>query len=79
MTAREYWDDQWVQTLIKPHAEAGVEPWASMLKAPPQEMVRKYRAEDISVVVMGGETQGAWKMVGGNFSRTKTVKVDDWR
>jgi len=79
VTAREYWDDQWVQTLIKPHADAGVEPWAGMYKSAPDAMVRKYRAEDISVVVMGGETQGAWKMVGGNFSRTKTVKVDDWR
>ncbi len=79
LTAREYWDDQWVQTLIKPHADAGVEPWASIQKAAPDEMVRKYRTEDISVVVMGGETQGAWKMVGGNFARAKTVKVDDWR
>ncbi|MBL0420098.1 hypothetical protein JI739_07030 [Ramlibacter sp. AW1] len=79
LTAREYWDDQWVRTLIKPHAEAGVEPWASMLKAAPDEVVRKYRPEDISVVVMGGETQAAWKMVGGSLGRAKTVKVDDWR
>jgi hypothetical protein len=79
VTAREYWDDQWVQTLIKPHAVAGVQPWAGMLAAAPHEMVRKYRAQDISVVVLGGETQGAWKMVGGNFSRAKTVSIDDWR
>jgi len=79
VTAREYWDDPWTQTLIKPHAVAGVEPWASMLKAAPDEMVRKYRAEDISVVVLGGESQSAWKMVGGNFARAKTVRIDDWR
>lgn len=79
VTAREYWDDPWTQTLVKPHAVAGVEPWASVLAAPPDAMVRKYRAEDISVVVMGGETQSAWKMVGGNFARAKTVKIDDWR
>lgn len=79
VTAREYWDDPWTQTLIKPHAIAGVEPWASLLQAAPDEMVRKYRAQDISVVVMGGETQSAWKMVGGNFARAKTVKIDDWR
>jgi hypothetical protein len=77
--AREYWDDPWVQTLVKPHAVAGVEPWASMLKAPPDELVRKYRTQDISVVVLGGETQSAWKMVGGNFARAKIVKIDDWR
>jgi len=79
VTAREYWDDPWTQTLIKPHALAGVEPWATMLKAPPEAMVRKYRAQDISVVVLGGETQAAWKMVGGNFARAKMVKIDDWR
>jgi hypothetical protein len=79
VTAREYWDDPWTQTLIKPHAVAGVEPWARMLKAAPDEMVRKYRAQDISVVVLGGETQSAWKMVGGNFARAKTVRIDDWR
>lgn len=79
VTAREYWDDPWTQTLIKPHAVAGVEPWASMWKAAPEAMVRKYRPEDISVVVLGGETQSAWKMVGGNFARAKMVKVDDWR
>ena len=62
VTAREYWDDPWTQTLVKPHAVAGVEPWASVLKAEPDAMVRKYRAQDISVVVLGGETQSAWKM-----------------
>jgi hypothetical protein len=79
VTAREFWDDPWTTTLLKPHAVAGVEPWASMLKAGPDEMVRKYRAQDISVVVLGGETQSAWKMVGGNFARAKTVKIDDWK
>jgi len=79
VTAREYWDDPWTQTLVRPHAVAGVEPWAQMLKAGPDEMIRKYRPEDISVVVLGGETQLAWKMVGGNFSRAKTMRIDDWR
>ncbi|MBL8379922.1 MAG: hypothetical protein JNM79_18780 [Burkholderiales bacterium] len=79
VSAREYWDDPWIQTLIKPHAVAGVEPWAGMLKAAPDAPLRKYRAEDISVVVLGGETQAAWKMVGGNFARAKIMRVDDWR
>ncbi|UUX94704.1 hypothetical protein [Aquabacterium sp. J223] len=77
--AREFWDDQWVQTLLKPKAVDGQEPWATLLKAAPDALVPKYRAEDISVVVLGGETQGAWKMVSGNGSRAVTVKVDDWR
>lgn len=77
--AGEYWDDPWVQTLIKPHAVAGVEPWAGMLKAAPDEPVRKYRAQDISVVVLGGETQATWKMVSGSFAKAKQVRIDDWR
>ena len=77
--ACEFWDDPWTQTLLKPHAVAGVEPYASMLRAAPDEMIAKYRAQDISIVVIGGETQGAWKMVGGSFGRAKTVRVDDWR
>jgi hypothetical protein len=77
LPAREYWDDQWMQTLIRPHAVAGVEPWASRLKADPDEIVEMYRPEDINVVVTGGETQGAWKIFGAKY--VKTVKVDDWR
>jgi hypothetical protein len=77
LPAREYWDDQWMQTLIRPHAVAGVEPWATRLKAAPDEIVEMYRPEDINVVVTGGETQGAWKIFGAKY--VKTVKVDDWR
>ena len=40
LPAREYWDDQWVQTLIRPLAVAGVEPHASKLKAAPDELIR---------------------------------------
>ena len=79
VSAREFWDDPWTMTLLKPHAVAGVEPWASMWKADPATAVQKYRAQDISVVVLGGETQAAWKFVGGNFARAKIMKIDDWR
>ena len=77
LPAREYWDDQWVQTLIRPHGVAGVEPWASMLKAPPDEFVHMYEPDDINVVVTGGGTQGAWKIFGAKY--VTTVSVDAWR
>ena len=35
ITARDYWDDQWIQTLVRPRAVAGVEPYATRLKAAP--------------------------------------------
>ena len=77
LPAREYWDDQWVQTLIRPHAVAGVEPYASRLTAAPDQIVPMYEAEEINVVVAGGETQGAWKMLGANY--ITSVSVDAWR
>lgn len=79
MPARDYWDDQWVQTLTLPLAVAGVEPHATKLKARPDEMVRMYQPDDIHIVVAGGETQGAFKMIGGSYRNKATVSVDDWR
>jgi hypothetical protein len=79
LPAREYWDDQWVQTLTLPLAAAGVEPHASKLKARPDKMVRMYEPNDIHIVVAGGETQGAFKMIGGAYRGKATVSVDDWR
>jgi hypothetical protein len=77
MPAREYWDDQWRQTLVHPLAVAGVEPYASRLKAAPDEIIQIYEPQEINVVVVGGETQGAWKMFGANY--VNTISVDAWR
>lgn len=79
MPAREYWDDQWVQTLTHPLAVAGVEPFASKLKANPDELVTMYEPKDINIVVVGGETQGAWRMIGGSYRENATVSIDAWR
>jgi hypothetical protein len=68
-----------VQTLTLPLAVAGVEPHASKLKVNPDEMVRMYEPSDIHIVVTGGETQGAFKMIGGSYRNKATVSVDDWR
>jgi hypothetical protein len=77
LPAREYWDDMAVQTLLRPRAIAGEEPHAARLRAAPDEPVRMYAAEDIHVVVAGGETQGAWKMIGGSLRGI--VSIDEWR
>jgi hypothetical protein len=78
LPAREYWDNQWMQTLVKPWAILGREPFASHLKAAPDEPVRMFRPEDISIAVVGGETGGTYKMIGGAL-RDSIVSVDDWR
>ena len=88
LPARDYWDDQWATTLIHPHAVAGVEPYASRLKAQPDELINIFLTEDIKIVVTGGETQGAWKMFGGRYAgrgpgtfnkENPTVLIDAWR
>ena len=78
LPAREYWDNQWIQTLHRPRALAGIEPYASMLKAPPDELIRMFRPQDIHVVVVGGETGAMWKMIGGG-PRLNIVPIDKWR
>jgi hypothetical protein len=77
LTAREYWDNQWIQYLMRPRAVAGVEPYASRLTAKPDELIRIFEPSEINIVVAGGETQGAWKMISGSL-RAK-VSIDEWR
>jgi hypothetical protein len=66
-----------VQTLLLPLAHAGVEPYAARLKAKPDDIVSMFEAKDINVVVVGGETQNAWKILGARHQAT--VSVDAWR
>jgi hypothetical protein len=88
MKARDYWDDMAIQTLIRPHAVAGVEPHASRWKAAPDDFIQIFKPEDISIVVTGGETQANFKMFGGRYygrgpgmdNRSKpTILIDPWR
>jgi hypothetical protein len=78
LPAREYWDNQWMQTLIRPRAVLGIEPFASYLKAPPDEPLQVFQPEQIHPVVIGGGTGGTWKMIAGSL-RDSMVSVDDRR
>jgi hypothetical protein len=77
LPAGEYWDYQLIQNYVYPRATFGEEPWASMLRAAPDELVRMFRPEDIHVVVVGGETNGYWRIMGCRHETT--VSVDAWR
>jgi len=77
MRASEYWDYQLVQNYIYPRATFGEEPWASKLRAAPDEMIPMFRRDDIHVLVVGGETNGYWRIMGCTYQNT--VSVDDWR
>jgi hypothetical protein len=77
MPAGEYWDYQLIQNYVYPRATFGEEPYASMLKAAPDELIPMFLPSDIHVVVVGGETNGYWRIMGANYA--KTVSVDAWR
>ena len=38
-----------------------------------------FEPHEISIVVAGGETQGAWKMIAGRHVENGTVSIDAWR
>ena len=77
MPAGEYWDYQLIQNYIYPRATFGEEPYASKLEAAPDAMVKMFKPEEIHVVVVGGETNGYWRIMGCGYQ--KTVSVDGWR
>jgi hypothetical protein len=77
MPAGEYWDYQLIQNYIYPRATYGEEPYASMLKAAPDELIPMFKREEIEIVVVGGETNGYWRIFGANYGGT--VSVDEWR
>jgi hypothetical protein len=68
-----------VQTLVRPLAVAGVEPFATNLKAAPDDLLKMYRPEEINIVVTGGETQGAWRIYEGSRLKDCTISIDAWR
>jgi hypothetical protein len=76
--AREYWDNQWMQTLVRPWAVLGQEPFATYMKAAPDDPIQTFRPQDVSVVVVGGETGGTYKLIAGAM-RDSIVSIDDWR
>lgn len=77
MPARRYWDLQLVQNYIYPRATFGEEPLASRLLAGDDELIPMFLERDINVIVVGGETNGYWQILGSHYR--KTVSVDDWR
>jgi hypothetical protein len=77
MPAGVYWDHQLIQNYVYPRALNGVEPYATMLRAGEDELISVYPVDKIHVVVVGGETNGYWRIMGCNYA--KSVSVDPWR
>ncbi len=77
MPAGRYWDQQLIQNYVYPRATYGEEPLASKLKVPEDQLIEIWEADDIHVVVTGGETNGYWQMMGAHHRAT--VSIDEWR
>jgi len=77
MPAGRYWDLQLVQNYVYPWATFGQEPMATWLKAKPDEPIRIFPESEINVVVVGGEANGYWRIMGAKYR--KTVSIDAWR
>ncbi len=77
MRAGVYWDYQLIENYVEPRALVGQEPWATMLEAEEDELIRMWPKNKIQVVVVGGETNGYWRIFGANHAAT--VSVDEWR
>jgi len=77
MPAGRYWDLQLVQNYVYPRATFGEEPMATWLQAKEDELIRIFPEKDINVVVVGGEANGYWRIMGAKYR--KTISVDAWR
>ncbi len=78
MTAGQFWGSDVVYSLVEPNARSGMEPFASWLEAPKDELIAPYTdPELINAVVVGGETQALWLTTDMWYS--KTVSIDRWR
>jgi hypothetical protein len=78
MPAKVYWDLQLIQNYVYPRAVLGNEPTLNQrLTAAPDELISIFNPEDISVVVVGGEANGYWQIMGAKAHRT--ISIDDWR
>jgi hypothetical protein len=77
LPAGVYWDYQLIQNYVYPRALKGQEPYATRLQAADDELIPIFRLQDIHVLVVGGETNGYWRIMGCNYH--KTVSIDAWR
>ena len=62
--ARRYWDHIMLN-MVHELVESGVEPWAGLSKAAPDELIPLFQPFGVNVVVAGGETNGHFSIFQG--------------
>ena len=74
--------------MVHEVVEAGIEPWASYRKGPPDELIPIFETRSVNVVVVGGSTNGQFSILMGtpmapHFRADPTAPVmtpvDAWR
>ena len=75
--AGQFWDEQLVHNNLYPRATNGEEPWASMHRARPDELIHLFKPEEVQIVVVGGGTIASWRMMSAQYFGT--FSVDEWR
>lgn len=77
MPAGRYWDLQLIQNYVYTRATFGESPKSKYLDLAPDEPLRMFEESDIHVIVVGGEANGYWQMMGARHQAT--VSIDEWR
>jgi hypothetical protein len=76
--AGRYWGTDYIDMLVAPLANQGIEPFASWKKAPEDELIPHYNNPDnINIVVVGGETSPLWKTT--DYGYVTSASIDKWR
>ena len=88
ISARRYWDHVALVSSTRPLVLAGIEPYASYRKAPPDALLPVFEPERVNVVVAGGETSGSFNLFMGapmrrrhrtDPNRSASISIDAWR
>jgi hypothetical protein len=78
ITAGQYWGADIIYAFMEPLARDGVEPYATWRNLPPDAIIAPYNEpENISIMVVGGETNPLWLTT--DLWYTTSSSVDKWR
>lgn len=76
--AGQYWGADVIYAFNRPLAHAGVEPYATWAKLPPETLIAPYNDPNlINIVVVGGESNPLWLTT--DFRHVQSASIDSWR
>ncbi len=77
-TARSYWGNSIVSSMLGPLASQGLEPYATWKKLPGDTPIKPFaNPKSINAVVVGGKTASVWFAT--DFRPEKGASIDAWR